>query len=99
MQDALNKRIGVNLPPPTDEEKAKTEAHYSSDVKLLGSVQIPGGIYTVAFQPNGQAVAAAGEDGKVRIINASNAALTKEFIPVPIGATAPVAQAAKLDAK
>ena len=23
MQDGLNKRIGVNLPPPTDEEKAK----------------------------------------------------------------------------
>jgi hypothetical protein len=23
MQDELNARIGVNLPPPTDEEKAK----------------------------------------------------------------------------
>ena len=27
MQDALNRRIGVNLPPPTDEEKAKLKEH------------------------------------------------------------------------
>ena len=29
MQDALNKRIGVNLPPPTDEEKAKWILNYT----------------------------------------------------------------------
>ena len=29
MQDALNKRIGVNLPPPSDEDKAKWILNYS----------------------------------------------------------------------
>jgi len=29
MQDALNKRIGVNLPPPTDDEKAKWILNYT----------------------------------------------------------------------
>ena len=29
MQDALNQRIGVNLPPPTDEEKAKWILNYT----------------------------------------------------------------------
>ena len=29
MQDALNRRIGVNLPPPTDEEKAKWILNYT----------------------------------------------------------------------
>ena len=29
MQDALNKRIGVSLPPPTDEEKAKWILNYT----------------------------------------------------------------------
>ena len=28
MQDALNRRIGVTLPPPTDEEKAKWTLNY-----------------------------------------------------------------------
>jgi WD40 repeat protein len=83
----------------TEEEKTKTEAHYTSDVKLLGAVQVPCGIYSVAYQPGGKTVAAAGEDGKVRIIDPANAKVTKEFVPVPIGAAAPVAQAAKLDAK
>ena len=29
MQDALNQRIGVHLPPPTDEEKAKWILNYT----------------------------------------------------------------------
>ena len=29
MQDALNQRIGVSLPPPTDEEKAKWILNYT----------------------------------------------------------------------
>jgi WD40 repeat protein/mono/diheme cytochrome c family protein len=83
----------------SDEEKKKLEEHYTSDVKLLGRVPIGAGIYALAYQPNGETVAAAGEDGKVRVINAANAKVTKEFIPVPIGNAAAVAQAAKLESK
>ncbi len=81
----------------TDAEKAQTEAHYTSDVKLLGSTPVgTGGIYALAYQPDGRFVAAAGEDGKVRVIEAATAKVVKEFIPVPIGAKSPVAQAAAL---
>jgi dimeric dUTPase (all-alpha-NTP-PPase superfamily) len=43
MQDALNKRIGVNLPPPSDEEKAKwilnyTRAMQQETAELIDSV-------------------------------------------------------------
>ncbi len=43
MQDGLNKRIGVNLPPPTDEEKAKwilnyTRAMQQETAELIDSV-------------------------------------------------------------
>ena len=43
MQDALNKRIGVNLPPSTDEEKAKwilnyTRAMQQETAELIDSV-------------------------------------------------------------
>jgi WD40 repeat protein len=76
-----------------DEEKAKTEAHYASDVKLLASAPLDTGIYALAFTPDGQSVAAAGEDGKVRLIAAADAKIVKEFIPVPIAADAKSAQA------
>jgi WD40 repeat protein len=77
----------------TEEEKAKTEAHYASDVKLLASAPIETGIYALAFTPDGQSVAAAGEDGKVRLIAAVDAKIVKEFIPVPIASDAKSAQA------
>ncbi len=70
----------------TDAEKAKTEAHYTADVKLLASAPLDAGIYALSFAPDGQSVAAAGEDGKVRIISAADAKVLKEFIPVPITA-------------
>ena len=43
MQDSLNRRIGVNLPPPTDEEKAKwilnyTRALQQETAELIDSV-------------------------------------------------------------
>jgi dimeric dUTPase (all-alpha-NTP-PPase superfamily) len=43
MQDGLNRRIGVNLPPPTDEEKAKwilnyTRALQQETAELIDSV-------------------------------------------------------------
>ncbi len=53
----------------TEEEKKKEEDHFTSNVKLLASVPFNAGIYALSYQPDGKAVAVAGEDGKVRMIN------------------------------
>ena len=80
----------------SEDEKKQLEAHYTSDVKLLGSALLEGGIYALAFRPDGQSVAAAGEDGRVRFISAADAKVAKEFVPVPLTATPkPAATAAK----
>lgn len=79
----------------TDDEKAKTEAHYTSGVKLLASTPMEGGIYSLAYLPDGSGVAVAGEDGKIRFIHASDAKVLKEFVPVPLGPTAN--RSAKID--
>jgi len=68
----------------TDEDKAKLEAHYTSDTKQLGSLHIDGGVYSVRYARDGKTVFAAGEDGKIRIIAAPSAKVVKDFIPVPI---------------
>ena len=44
-------------------------------------------------------MAAAGEDGKVRVISAQDAKVIKEFVPVPIGAGALTTQTVKLETK
>ena len=71
-----------------DDEKARLAAHYISDTKLLATLPLDGGAYTICYRPVGATVAVAGEDGKVRFVNVGDAKVAKEFVPVPIGNTA-----------
>jgi mono/diheme cytochrome c family protein len=68
-----------------DDEKARLAAHYVSDVKLLATVPLDAGQYALRWLRDGTGVAAAGEDGKVRIISAKEPKVVKEFVPVPLG--------------
>jgi mono/diheme cytochrome c family protein len=72
----------------TDDDKAKLEAHYTSEVKLLASVPLEAGAYAVRYRRDGTGVVVAGEDGKVRFIARADGKVVKEFVPVPLGATA-----------
>ncbi len=56
-------------------------------VKLLASISVPtGGIYTVSFSPDGKTVAAAGQDGTIRLIDTAAGKTAKEFVSVPLAA-------------
>lgn len=68
----------------SEEQKAKLEAYYTSNVKTLASTALDGGIYTLHFTRDGKQVIAAGEDGKVRFLDAATGKVVKDFIPVPI---------------
>ncbi len=46
-----------------------------------------GGVYAVAYHPDGKQVASAGFDGVVRLNDASTGALIREFVPCPIETT------------
>ena len=43
-----------------------------------------GGIFVIAFHPDGKTLATGGFDGVVRIFDASNGEEVKSFVPVPI---------------
>ena len=66
------------------DEKSRLEAHYHSDTKQLAAAQFPGGIYALRYKPDGSAIAIAGEDGKVRLLNPADLSVLKEFTPVPL---------------
>lgn len=55
------------------------------DVKLLASVPVAtGGVFSVSFSPDGKTVAAAGQDGRIKLIEAATGKIAKEFLSVPL---------------
>lgn len=67
-------------------QENETLAKYFKDgVKLIASTPMPkGGVYALAFLPDGKSVAAAGGDGTVRLLETETGKLIKEWIPAPI---------------
>jgi WD40 repeat protein/mono/diheme cytochrome c family protein len=68
----------------TAEEKAEIARFTGEGVKTIATAKFDGGIYALAFNPAGTHVAAAGEDGRVRLIATDTGVVTKEFVPVPL---------------
>lgn len=56
----------------------------TQNVKQLSSTPMPCGIFTVSFSPDGKSVAAAGQDGRIRLIDAATGKVAKEFPSVPL---------------
>ncbi len=79
MPDAVKKIVEtVNGKGP------ELDAWITKDVKQLSSTSIPCGIFSVSFSPDGKMVAAAGQDGQIRLIDATNGKIAKEFTSVPL---------------
>ncbi|MFN0076743.1 MAG: DUF1549 domain-containing protein [Prosthecobacter sp.] len=53
-------------------------------VQQLSTTAIPCGIFSVTFSPDGKTVAAAGQDGQIRLIDAATGKVAKEFVSVPL---------------
>ena len=74
------------------EEKAEIERFTTAEVKLLAATKLTGGIYALAFSPDGRHLAAAGEDGHVRLITTADGTVVKDFIPVPLASAKKLSQ-------
>ena len=66
------------------EENAAVEKYQTEGAALQHHVELPCGIYTAQFSPDGNIIAAAGQDGIVRLINAADGKVAKEFLPVTL---------------
>jgi WD40 repeat protein/mono/diheme cytochrome c family protein len=59
--------------------------YQTADAKLVSQTEVPeGGIFSVAFNADGTQLAAAGFDGQVRLINAADGKVIKQFAPVEV---------------
>ncbi len=71
------------------EERAALEEYKAKGTREVARVSVPAGVYAVAFLPDGKQIAAAGSDGKVRLIDAATGTIVKAFEPAPLGSEAP----------
>ena len=67
------------------EQVAKLDKYHKDGVKQIANLKVQeGGIYAVAFRPDGKVLAAAGADGLVRLLNPESGSLVKRFAPVTL---------------
>ena len=92
---AINQKVVTARSPA---EAAALEKYHKEGVKQIASVKVPqGGIYAVAFRPDGKVLAAAGADGMIRLLNPETGSTIKEFAAVSVKA-ASIAQNAPISA-
>ncbi len=70
------------------DERTQIDTARRDSVKRLASTPVSTPIYAVSVRPDGQLVAAAGADGKIRLFDPTNGKLSKEFDPAPVDASA-----------
>jgi WD40 repeat protein len=64
--------------------KGEVRVYQTNDAKQVSKLDSIGGVYTVAFRPDGKALASAGFDGSVVLSDPATGKVIKKFVPVPL---------------
>ncbi len=81
LRDIMGKVPGSRKP----EEQKQLDDYKKLGIHEIARAAVPQSeLYSVAFSPDGNVIAAAGSDGMVRLFSATNGAVLKEFVSVPI---------------
>ena len=80
------KEINAILIKPTHTrnagEREQLAKYFREGISVLAEVKVDTGIFAISLSPDGKQVAAAGNDGKVRILAAEGGETVREFVPI-----------------
>ncbi len=65
-------------------ENTAVEAYQTEGTERLARTELPTGIYAAVFSPDGKTIAAGGQDGRIRLIDAETGTIAREFVPVTV---------------
>ena len=79
---AIQSKVVTSRSPAERDALAR---YHTAGVKRIAHISVPqAGQYAVAFAPDGKSIAAAGGDGLVRVYDAADGRLIREFAPAPL---------------
>ncbi|QDU41063.1 WD domain, G-beta repeat [Maioricimonas rarisocia] len=82
MPDDIKAIVQKVVTQQSAEEKKKLEEYVTSGAKTLTETEIPGGVYAVSFSPDGNTIAVAGADGRLRLLDAKTGEIRQEIATV-----------------
>jgi WD40 repeat protein len=89
LPDGIKAIMGKVSTSRSQQERETLEKYHKAGVKQIAKADVEKAIvYSVAFRPDGQAFAAAGSDGVVRVYETETGKLAGQFSPAPIDAIA-----------
>ncbi len=84
LPDEIKGIFGKSSTDRNAQQNAAVEKYQTDGANLLHRIAVPTGIYTAQFSPDGKTIAAAGQDGLLRLINVEEGRIVKELLPVTL---------------
>lgn len=84
LPEEIKKIVETRTQSQNADQKKQLEEYVTAGTAVLTKTDVPAGLFTLDYHPDGNTIVAAGGDGKLRFIDAATGKLTKEILPIDL---------------